>query len=59
MQRILITHYQRLLNYIVPDFVHVMSGVGLSQWWQGISARTGVQGYDGVVEEAAAEVGAR
>ena len=22
---ILITHYQRLLNYIVPDFVHVMS----------------------------------
>jgi Fe-S cluster assembly ATP-binding protein len=22
----LITHYQRLLNYIVPDFVHVMSG---------------------------------
>jgi Fe-S cluster assembly ATP-binding protein len=21
---ILITHYQRLLNYIVPDFVHVM-----------------------------------
>ena len=22
---ILITHYQRLLNYIEPDFVHVMS----------------------------------
>jgi Fe-S cluster assembly ATP-binding protein len=22
---IVITHYQRLLNYIVPDFVHVMS----------------------------------
>lgn len=21
---IVITHYQRLLNYIVPDFVHVM-----------------------------------
>ena len=21
---ILITHYQRLLNYIVPDFVHVL-----------------------------------
>jgi len=21
---LLITHYQRLLNYIVPDFVHVM-----------------------------------
>jgi Fe-S cluster assembly ATP-binding protein len=22
---ILVTHYQRLLNYIVPDFVHVLS----------------------------------
>lgn len=23
---LLITHYQRLLNYIEPDFVHVMMG---------------------------------
>jgi len=23
---LVVTHYQRLLNYIVPDFVHVMSG---------------------------------
>ncbi len=23
---VLVTHYQRLLNYIVPDYVHVMSG---------------------------------
>ena len=23
---LVITHYQRLLNYIVPDFVHVLSG---------------------------------
>lgn len=23
---IMVTHYQRLLNYIVPDYVHVMSG---------------------------------
>ena len=23
---ILITHYQRLLDYIVPDYVHVLSG---------------------------------
>ena len=23
---ILVTHYQRLLNYIIPDFVHVLSG---------------------------------
>ena len=23
---ILVTHYQRLLNYIEPDYVHVLSG---------------------------------
>src|SRR5688500_12083695 len=23
---ILVTHYQRMLNYIVPDYVHVMQG---------------------------------
>jgi len=22
---VVVTHYQRLLNYIVPDYVHVMS----------------------------------
>jgi Fe-S cluster assembly ATP-binding protein len=24
--QLVITHYQRLLNYIVPDFVHVLAG---------------------------------
>ena len=23
---LLVTHYQRLLNYVVPDFVHVLVG---------------------------------
>ena len=23
---IVVTHYQRLLNYIVPDYVHVLAG---------------------------------
>jgi Fe-S cluster assembly ATP-binding protein len=23
---VVVTHYQRLLNYIVPDYVHVLSG---------------------------------
>jgi Fe-S cluster assembly ATP-binding protein len=23
---VMVTHYQRLLNYIVPDYVHVMDG---------------------------------
>ena len=26
MPVVLVTHYQRLLNYIIPDFVHVLSG---------------------------------
>ena len=42
---LVITHYQRLLNYIVPDFVHVLSGgtdrpVGR----QGAGARTRGEG---------------
>jgi Fe-S cluster assembly ATP-binding protein len=27
---IVVTHYQRLLDYIVPDFVHVLSAAALS-----------------------------
>ena len=23
---IVVTHYQRLLNYVVPDYVHVLAG---------------------------------
>jgi Fe-S cluster assembly ATP-binding protein len=51
---IVITHYQRLLNYIVPDFVHVMS--------QGRIARSGgkelaleleERGYSDYASEAA------
>ena len=52
---VLVTHYQRLLNYITPDFVHVMS--------QGRIVRTGgkelaleleTRGYDWVAEAKAA-----
>ena len=55
---LVITHYQRLLNYIVPDFVHVMEG--------GKIQRTGTKelafeleekGYDWVTEDEAAPVG--
>ena len=52
---LLITHYQRLLNYIVPDFVHVM--------WDGRIVKSGAKdlaleleakGYDWVKEFAPA-----
>jgi Fe-S cluster assembly ATP-binding protein len=52
---LVITHYQRLLDYIVPDKVHVM--------WDGRIVRTGgkelaleleEKGYDWIKEEVAA-----
>ncbi|PYS94047.1 MAG: Fe-S cluster assembly ATPase SufC [Acidobacteria bacterium] len=51
---ILVTHYQRLLNYIVPDFVHVL--------WRGRIVRSGgkelaleleAKGYDWLKEQGA------
>jgi Fe-S cluster assembly ATP-binding protein len=56
---ILITHYQRLLNYIEPDFVHVMEGgrivtTGTKELAQELESK----GYDWVLE-AEAEVAGR
>jgi Fe-S cluster assembly ATP-binding protein len=51
---LMITHYQRLLDYIVPDFVHVM--------WDGRIVKSGdkslaleleAKGYDWVKQELA------
>ncbi|MBD1868760.1 Fe-S cluster assembly ATPase SufC [Leptolyngbya sp. FACHB-671] len=57
---ILITHYQRLLNYIEPDFVHVMEGgrivtTGTKELAHELESR----GYDWVLEAEAAEVAGR
>jgi Fe-S cluster assembly ATP-binding protein len=57
---ILITHYQRLLNYIQPDFVHVMAaGRILMTGGKELALELEERGYDWVVEEKLAEVGAR
>lgn len=57
---ILITHYQRLLNYIVPDFVHVMAnGRVISSGGKELALELEARGYDWVIEEFAAEVAAR
>jgi Fe-S cluster assembly ATP-binding protein len=50
---ILVTHYQRLLNYVVPDYVHVMDGgrivkTGGKELAQELEAR----GYDWVAKAA-------
>ncbi|MBE9050427.1 Fe-S cluster assembly ATPase SufC [Nostocales cyanobacterium LEGE 11386] len=53
---IMITHYQRLLNYIVPDFVHVMAnGRILTSGGKELALELESRGYDWVLE--AAEVG--
>ena len=57
---ILITHYQRLLNYIEPDFVHVMEGGRiLTTGGKELALELESRGYDWVREEETAEVGAR
>jgi Fe-S cluster assembly ATP-binding protein len=57
---VLITHYQRLLNYIVPDFVHVMAnGRIINSGGKELALELESRGYDWVLEQAATEVGTR
>jgi Fe-S cluster assembly ATP-binding protein len=52
---VLVTHYQRLLNYIVPDFVHVMDGGRIIKTGgKDLALELEHRGYDWVAEEAAA-----
>ncbi|MDF0553822.1 Fe-S cluster assembly ATPase SufC [Kamptonema sp. UHCC 0994] len=57
---LVITHYQRLLNYIVPDYVHVMEGGRiLTTGTKDLALELEARGYDWVVEAEASEVAAR
>lgn len=50
---LMITHYQRLLNYIVPDYVHVLSGGRiLISGDKSLALKLEAQGYDWLVEAA-------
>ena len=52
---ILVTHYQRLLTYIVPDVVHVlMNGRIVKTGGKGLALELEERGYDWVREEVAA-----
>ncbi|MGK7889523.1 MAG: Fe-S cluster assembly ATPase SufC [Leptolyngbyaceae cyanobacterium] len=49
---VLITHYQRLLDYIVPDYVHVMAkGRILRTGTKDLALELESRGYDWVLEE--------
>ena len=52
---IVITHYQRLLNYIVPDFIHVLyDGRIVKSGSKELALELEVKGYDWIKAEAAA-----
>lgn len=56
---ILVTHYQRLLNYIVPDYVHVMeSGRIIKTGGKQLALDLESHGYDWVSSEQRAAAGA-
>lgn len=54
---LVITHYQRLLNYITPDYVHVMAnGRIIRTGGKELALALEERGYDWVIEEAATGV---
>ncbi len=52
---IVVTHYQRLLNYIVPDFVHVLAGGRIIRsGGKELAFELEEKGYDWLLQEALA-----
>ncbi|MEE8404080.1 MAG: Fe-S cluster assembly ATPase SufC [candidate division Zixibacteria bacterium] len=55
---LLITHYQRMLNYVKPDFVHVMMrGKFVKEGGPGLAMELEEKGYEWVEQETAQKVG--
>ena len=53
---VVVTHYQRLLNYVVPDYVHVMSnGRIVRSGGKDLALELEAQGYAWLEEEAVAK----
>ncbi|MBC1309214.1 Fe-S cluster assembly ATPase SufC [Listeria booriae] len=54
---LIITHYQRLLNYIEPDFVHVMmQGKVVKSGGSELAKRLELEGYDWIKQELGIEL---
>jgi len=54
---LLITHYQRLLNYITPDVVHVLAqGVIVTSGGKDLALRLEEEGYGPILREAGLEI---
>lgn len=53
---ILVTHYQRLLNYIVPDYVHVLAGGRIArEGGKELALELEEKGYDWIRTQAASQ----
>jgi len=56
---VLVTHYQRMLNYIVPDYVHVIEGGRIIKTGdKSLALELEARGYDWVGAEVKANAGA-
>jgi Fe-S cluster assembly ATP-binding protein len=54
---LIITHYQRILSYIQPDFIHIMlNGRVVEEGGPELAAQLEQKGYDWVREKHAEEV---
>ena len=54
---VLVTHYQRILNYITPDYVHVLvDGRIVRSGGKELALELEDKGYDWIIQEAAAGV---
>lgn len=50
---VIITHYQRILDYVVPDFVHVLyNGLIIKSGDKELAKELESKGYDWIIEEA-------
>ena len=54
---IVVTHYQRLLDYIVPDYVHVLyKGKIVKSGTKDLALELEAKGYDWIKDEVAVEL---
>ncbi|PSO86088.1 MAG: Fe-S cluster assembly ATPase SufC [Cyanobacteria bacterium SW_12_48_29] len=57
---VMITHYQRILNYVEPDYVHVMrDGRIVTSGGKELAQKLEERGYEWIEEEAVSEVSAQ
>jgi Fe-S cluster assembly ATP-binding protein len=50
---VLITHYQRILNYVVPDYVHILfKGKIIKSGGKDLALEVEQNGYDQIIKDS-------